>query len=107
MPLLLPEYELRPIDLVKTFAVTIIYASLFNHAGGSVPSTTVAHAAEGSIDIREFHASDAAEARALVLYAVAWSAVAIGLIVLDWRSWQRTASGAARTREDDGVDQLE
>ena len=40
-----------------------------------------------------------------VLYAVVWSAVAIGLIVLDWRSWQRTAPEAARTLEDENVDQ--
>jgi hypothetical protein len=106
VPLLLPAYELRPIDLVTTFAVTIFYAWLFNHARGSVLMTIVAHAAEGSINLGEFYASGPAEERANVLYAVVWSAVAIGLIVLDWRFWQRTPPEAARTREDESVDQL-
>jgi hypothetical protein len=101
VPLLLPEYGLRPIDLVTTFGVTIFYAWLFNHAGGSVLITIVAHAAEGSIKIGQFHTSGAAEERANLLYAVVWSAVAIGLIVLDWRFWQRTSPEAARTREDE------
>ena len=106
VPLLLPKYGLRPIDLLTTFAVTVFYAWLFNHAGGSVLITVVAHAAEGSIKIGGFYASGAAEERANVLSAVVWSAVAIGLIVLDWRFWQRTAPEAARTREDESVDQL-
>ena len=106
VPLLLPEYGLRPIDLLTTFAVTIFYAWLFNHAGGSVLITIVAHAAEGSVNLGEFYPSGTAEERANLLYAVVWSAVAIGLIVLDWRFWQRTAPEAARTREDESVDQL-
>ena len=107
VPLLIPKYGLRPIDLVTTFAVTIFYAWLFNHVGGSVLITIVAHAAEGSVRLGEFYPSDPAEERATLLYAVVWSAVAIGLIVLDWRFWQRTAPEAARTREDESVERLQ
>lgn len=59
---LLPEFDLRPIDLLTTASVTFFYAWLFNRSGGSVLMTLVAHATEGSINTGEFWADGTAEA---------------------------------------------
>jgi uncharacterized protein len=40
---MLPQFGLRPVELLTTFAVTFWYAWLFNHTGGSVLMTLVAH----------------------------------------------------------------
>jgi uncharacterized protein len=76
--------------------VTFFYAWLFNRCGGSVLMTLVAHAAEGSINTGEFWAGGAAEDRMSWLYALVWSAVALGLVVVDWRRWHRYAPKEAR-----------
>lgn len=93
---LLPEFDLRPIDLLTTACVTFFYAWLFNRRGGSVLMTLVAHAAEGSINTGDFWAGGAAEDRMSWLYALVWSAVALGLVVVDWRRWHRYAPKEAR-----------
>lgn len=88
--------DLGPIDLLTTAWVTFFYAWLFNRSGGSVLMTLVAHAAEGSINTGEFWAGGAAEDRMSWLYALVWSAVAVGLVVVDWRRWRRSAPEQAR-----------
>ena len=88
---LLSEFDLRPIDLLTTAAVTFFYAWLFNRSGGSVLITLVAHATEGSINTGEFWTGGAAEARMVWLYAVVWFVVALGLVLADWRRWRRPA----------------
>ena len=93
---LLPEFDLRPIDLLTTACVTFFYAWLFNRSGGSVLMTLVAHATEGSINTGEFWTEGAAEARMEWLYALVWSAVAVGLVIVDRRCWRRYAPKEAR-----------
>jgi uncharacterized protein len=98
VPLLLPQFAqfgLRPLDLLTTVAVTFWYTWLFNHTGGSVLITIVAHATEGSIQPPEFWSAGADVARVGWLYAVVWCAVASGLIVFDWRFWRGPAPASA------------
>src|SRR5215213_4701601 len=96
-PLLLPQYGLRPLDLLVTVAVTFWYTWLFNHTGGSVLMTIVAHATEGIIEPSEFWAAaaGAAAAQGGLIYDGVWCAVAIGLVVFDWQFWRGPAPDSA------------
>jgi uncharacterized protein len=58
--------------------------------------TLVAHATEGSINTGEFWTDGAAEARMESLYALVWSAVAVGLVIVEWRGWRRYAPKEVR-----------
>jgi uncharacterized protein len=77
--------------LLGTVAVTFWYAWLFNHTGGSVLITIVSHAAQGTITIEGFWSAGADLAQANLLFGVVASAVAIGLIVFDWKAWRGPA----------------
>lgn len=83
----LPGEELAPVLLLATVAVTFVYTWIFNHTGGSVFMTLVAHAAEGTITLGGLGFVAADESRVTWLYAAAWCAVAIGLLVFDRRFW--------------------
>ena len=80
--------ELAPVLLLATVAVTFVYTWIFNHTGHSVFMTLVANAAEGTITLGALGLVAADESRVTLLYAAAWCAVAIGLLVLDWRFWR-------------------
>jgi uncharacterized protein len=95
VPLLLPQFGGSPLELLATFAVTFWYAWLFNRTGGSVLLTIVAHSTQGSIQISAFWAADAAAARVILLEAVVWCVVAIGLVIFDWRLWRGPAPAPA------------
>src|SRR5918993_105583 len=73
--------------LVTTIAVTFWYAWLFNHTRGSVLMLVVAHSVEGSI-----------QAEIGWIYMGVRLAVAIGLVVFDWKSWRAPAPVEATTR---------
>ena len=77
--------------VLGTVAVTFWYSWLFNHTGGSVLMTLVAHATEGSIQFGAFWTAGAAARMGWLLYAAAWCAVAIGLVVFDWQFWRGPA----------------
>ena len=86
-----PSFHLG--GVLATMAVTFWYAWLFNHTGGSVLMTLIAHATEGSIQFGAFWSAGVAAAQmGWLLYAGVWCAVAIGLVVFDWQSWCRPAS---------------
>jgi hypothetical protein len=70
--------------LVTTMAVTFWYAWLFNHTGGSVLMVVVAHSVEGSIQYE----------LGWIVMGV-WLAVAIGLVVFDWKAWRGPAPAPA------------
>jgi membrane protease YdiL (CAAX protease family) len=80
--------------VLATTAVTFWYAWLFNHTGGSVLMTLIAHATEGSIQVGAFWPAGAA-ARVILVSAAVWCAVAIGLVVFDWRYWRGAAPAPA------------
>ena len=63
--------------------------------GGSVLITIVAHATEGIIEPSEFWAAGAAAAQGGLIYDVLWCAVALGLVVFDWRFWRGLAPAPA------------
>jgi uncharacterized protein len=72
--------------LVTTMAVTFWYAWLFNHTRGSVLMVVVAHSVEGSLQAQGW------------IYMGVWLAVAIGLVVFDWKAWRAPAPAEATTR---------
>ena len=102
VPLLfLEEGLLRPSIIVGfllgTMAVTFWYSWLFNHTSGSVLMTLIAHAAQGTITIGGLWSLGADFARANLLTGVVWLAVAIGLVVFDWKAWCGPAPAEATT----------
>jgi uncharacterized protein len=80
--------DLGPIGLVSTFAITIFYAWLFNHARGSVLLTLISHSVQGSITMSDLGFAGADLARQEWLECIAWSLVAIGVILLDRAAWR-------------------
>ena len=88
LPLVFAD-DLGPIGLVSTFSITIFYVWLFNHARGSVLLTLIAHSTQGAITMGDLGFVGADLSRQEWLECVAWSIVAIGVIVLDRAAWQR------------------
>jgi membrane protease YdiL (CAAX protease family) len=88
LPLLLMGADgMQPVDLVGSVAVTFWYAWLFNHTGGSVLLTLVAHATEGSVQTGSLWAVGDDASRQTLLYSLVWASVAVALVVLDRRAW--------------------
>jgi membrane protease YdiL (CAAX protease family) len=88
---LLPAFGATPTvvvsDFLGTVAVTIWYAWLFNHTGGSALLTLVAHATEGIVHPQQLWSDPAAAARTTWLYAAVWCGVALVLLLADRRFW--------------------
>jgi uncharacterized protein len=102
VPLLfLEEGLLRPSMIVGfllgTMAVTFWYTWMFNHTGGSVLITLISHAAQGTIQIGALWSVGADFAQANLLFGIVSGAVAIGLVVFDWKAWRGTAPAPATT----------
>jgi hypothetical protein len=99
--LFLEEGGLRPFMIVGfllgTVAVTFWYTWMFNHTGGSVLITLVSHAVQGTITIGGLWSAGADYAQANLLMGVVASAVAIGLVVFDWKAWRGPAPVPATT----------
>jgi len=85
----LPQFGASLGDILGTLGVTLWYTWLFNHTGGSVLMTIVAHATEGTIQTEAFWSAGAAAARMSLLYGAVWCVVAIGLIVFDRQAQAR------------------
>jgi membrane protease YdiL (CAAX protease family) len=83
--------------LLGTIAVTFFYTWLFNHTGGSVLMTVVAHASQGTIQIGALWPAGADFAQAMLLNSVVLSVLAIGLVVFDWKSWRGPAAPETTT----------
>jgi len=102
VPLLfLEEGLLRPSIiagfLLGTMSVTFWYTWLFNRTGGSVLMTIVSHGVQGTITIGGLWSVGADFARANLLIGIVLLAVAIGLVVFDWKAWRAPAPAAATT----------
>jgi uncharacterized protein len=100
--LFLEEGGLRPFMIVGfllgTVAVTFWYTWMFNHTGGSVLITLVSHAVQGTITIGGLWSAAGADyAQANLLMGVVASAVAIGLVVFDWKAWRTPAAPETTT----------
>jgi membrane protease YdiL (CAAX protease family) len=98
-PLMLITTEhFDPAMLLGTVGVNFFYTWLFNHTGGSVFMTMVAHAADGAVagtllaNQGGFHGNDGS--RYALLYSAAWCVVALTLVLFDRRSWRTAPHGA-------------
>jgi membrane protease YdiL (CAAX protease family) len=76
------------IGIVSTFSITIVYVWLFNRTGGSVLLTLLFHNAQGFITMGDLGFRGADLARQEWLEFVAWSFVALALIVFDRAAWR-------------------
>jgi len=72
-------------SILTTVAVTFWYTWLFNRTGGSVLLVIVAHNLEGSIQAEGW------------VYMGVWLAVAIGLVVFNWKAWRAPAAAETTT----------
>jgi membrane protease YdiL (CAAX protease family) len=102
VPLLfLEEGLLRPSIiagfLLGTMAVTFFYTWLFNHTGGSVFMSIVSHSAQGTIQLGGLWSVGADFAQANLIFGLVGSALAIGLVVFDWKSWRGPAATETTT----------
>ena len=90
MPLtLMPQFGSSPIETLATIAVTFWYAWLFNHASGSALLTLIAHATQGTVETSTLWQNTADTTRMMWLDGVLWCVVALGLLVLDRRFWNK------------------
>jgi membrane protease YdiL (CAAX protease family) len=88
LPLLMPQYGLRPAELLSTVAVTFWYAWLFNASGGSIVPALVAHSVDASLETSTlWTGSDST--RLITLWAFVASSLAVVLVVADRRRWMR------------------
>jgi uncharacterized protein len=83
--------------VLGTVAVTFWYTWLFNHTGGSVLITLVSHSAQGTIQTGAPWSTSADVAQAILVYGIVAIAVAIGLVIFDWKSWRGPAPAEATT----------
>jgi membrane protease YdiL (CAAX protease family) len=99
---LMPQFGATPViiisDFLGTVAVTFWYAWLFNHSGGSVLLTLISHDVEGVIHPQMFWTEPAVQERVTLIYAAAWCAVAIAVVVFDRRHWRRVEGAASSSR---------
>ncbi len=86
---------MKPLDFLGPIAFTFVATWLFNHTGGSVLMTLVMHVTEGTIHPSELWSVGSASASAQAIYAVVWFAVAIGLVIFDWKFWRGPAPSGA------------
>ena len=92
----LPDEELAPIFLLGTVAITFVYTWIFNHTGGSVLMTLVAHSAQGVIAFSALGFNGADDSRGVLLLTGALCLVAAGLLVFDRESWRGRAPAECR-----------
>jgi membrane protease YdiL (CAAX protease family) len=93
----MPQFDLGLPDIASTVAVTFWYAWLFNRTGGSVLLTLIAHVTEGSINIQGLWPAGADADREIWTYFIAWTLLALTLLIFDRKSW-RTAPESAIDR---------
>ena len=92
----LPDEELPPIFLLGTVGITFVYTWIFNHTGGSVLMTLVAHSAQGVIAFSALGFNGADDSRGVLLLTGALCLLAAGLLVFDRESWRGRAPAECR-----------
>jgi membrane protease YdiL (CAAX protease family) len=80
------------IGIVTTFVITIVYVWLFNRTGGSVLLVLLFHNAQGFVTFGDVGYRDADLSRQQLLEFVAWSLVALALVVFDRAAWRTPPS---------------
>jgi membrane protease YdiL (CAAX protease family) len=95
---------LAPVGLPITFAITFVYAWLFNRAGGSALLTIVFHVAQGTFSYAVLGFAGADAARMDWLVGALWFALVLGLLLLDRQAWRSAPrSAVAQRREQPAV----
>ena len=89
----MPQFDLGPMDIVTTVVVTFWYAWLFNHTGGSVLLTLVAHSTEGTVDYSAFW-READASRLSWTYMFSWGLIVAALLLADRPSWRHAPDSA-------------
>jgi membrane protease YdiL (CAAX protease family) len=92
----LPAEDLAPIFLLATVAITFMYTWIYNHTGGSVLMTIIAHSAQGVIAFSALGFTGSDDSRMVALFTAAICAVTIGLLVFDRGSWRGRAPAECR-----------
>lgn len=92
----LPAEDLAPIFLLATVAVTFMYTWIYNHTGGSVLMTIIAHSAQGVIAFSALGFTGPDDSRMVALLTAALCVVTIGLLVFDRRAWHGRAPAECR-----------
>jgi hypothetical protein len=82
------------IGILATFSITIVYVWLFNRTGGSVLLTLLFHNAQGFITMGDLGYRGSDLSRQEWYEFIAWTAVALALVVFDRAAW-RSAPPAA------------
>jgi membrane protease YdiL (CAAX protease family) len=87
LPLILVG-EASPAELLAPFCLGIVASWIFYRTGGSVLLTLMLHAADGVIQIERLGFVGAEAERMVWLYSGLWCAMAIGVVIFDWKTWQ-------------------
>jgi uncharacterized protein len=90
--------QLPAVGLPITFAITLVYAWLFNRTGGSVLLTIVFHIAQGTVSYGALGFAGADAARMDRLVGVLWFALAAGVVLLDRPAWRTAPASAVAAR---------
>jgi membrane protease YdiL (CAAX protease family) len=93
----MPQFDLALPDIATTLLVTFWYAWLFNRTGGSVLLTLIAHASEGSVNVKALWLAGPDADRLAWTWLAAWALLVAALLIFDRKSW-RTAPEPAIDR---------
>jgi membrane protease YdiL (CAAX protease family) len=86
--------QLAPVGMVATFGITLVYAWLFNHTGGSILLTMVFHVAQGTVGLAVLGFAGADADRMDWLTGCLWCLIAAGLVVADRNAWRVAPASA-------------
>ncbi len=81
--------DLGVAGLPGTFVITIVYVWFFNHTKGSVLMALLFHISQGSITFSDLGFTGADLSRMDTLSATVWAVIAIGVLALDHRAWDK------------------
>jgi membrane protease YdiL (CAAX protease family) len=77
-----------PFELLAPFCLGIVASWMFYRTGGSVLLTLMLHTTDGLIQIERLGFVGADAERIVWLYSGLWCAMAIGVVIFDWKTWQ-------------------
>ena len=92
----LPGEDFSPVFLLGSVGITFMYTWIYNHTGGSVLMTIIAHAAQGVIAFAALGFIGSEETRAVAIFTAVIVLVAVGLVAYDWRFWRSQAPTECR-----------
>ncbi|MGD9986413.1 CPBP family intramembrane glutamic endopeptidase [Pseudonocardia sp.] len=85
--------SLPVVGLPVTFAITFVYAWLFNRTGGSLLATLVFHVLQGTVTYQALGFTGADAERMDLLTGALWVLLAVAVVTLDRRVWRVAPEG--------------